>query len=159
MKNIYVCLDNLRSLYNIGAIFRTCSFFGIYNLILLGYSGKDYDEHENVILHKEILKTSLGSENDLKLYFFDEPKELFDFSKKMGLKLITLEQTPSAVNIIEWKPEKDLVIVFGNEKAGVRDVILERSENTLQINRKGKHNSLNVTTTAGIVLNHIKNSI
>jgi tRNA G18 (ribose-2'-O)-methylase SpoU len=155
MKNVYVCLDNLRSLYNIGAIFRTCSFFGIYNVILLGYSGKDYDEEGNVILHKEILKTSLGSENDLKLLFFDEPEELFEFSREMELKIVSVEQTNNSKNITDWSSEDNYIIVFGNEKEGVRYRILENSEIIVQVNGRGKHNSLNVTTAAGIVLNKV----
>ena len=65
--NIYIALENIRSLFNIGAVFRTCNFFGFINVILVGYSGKTKNTKNKTILNKEVLKSSLGSEKDLQI--------------------------------------------------------------------------------------------
>lgn len=158
MRNVYVALENLRSLYNIGAIFRTCSFFGIKNIVLVGYSGKTYDLKGKEILHSDILKTSLGAENDLNIIFLKDTDELIDFAKKEQLKLVAVEQTPESRLLTDWTPEENVVLVFGNEVDGVSARLLSVAEECLEINRYGMHNSLNVSTVVGIVLFHMAKS-
>lgn len=158
--NTYICLENLRSLYNVGAIFRTCSFYGIYNVILLGYTGTITDKQGNKTLHEKINKTALSSEKDLNIIYLNNTDELKDFSTKNNLKVLSIEQSTNSVDIHEYKKTNDFnntIIVFGNEKTGVLPETLEISENILEISKKGKHNSLNVTTTCGIVLDIIVN--
>lgn len=160
--NTFICLENLRSLYNIGAIFRTCSFYGFYDVILLGYTGKTKDSEGNIIMHPEILKTSLGSEKDLKITMLDGVSELLIFCNENKLDLISIEQTSKSEDIHELIKEKSFnfnnkVVVFGNEATGITTETLENSKYILELPRKGNHNSLNVTTTCGIVLDIINN--
>lgn len=159
MQNIYVCLDNIRSLFNVGAIFRTCSFFGVAKVILLGYSGKALGlegADGSKTLHKDVKKTALGAENDLKLIFLNTNLELFEFAKSNGLKIIAFEQAPKSEDFNEWLPEDNSILVFGNEVAGVNSEILSRTDKCVEIiSENKKHNSLNVEVTCGIALSKL----
>jgi tRNA G18 (ribose-2'-O)-methylase SpoU len=155
MENIYVALENLRSLYNIGAIFRTCSFFGVKKVLLAGYSGRNFDTKGRVVLHEEIKKSSLSSEKDLEIIFTDD---LVKYAADNKLKIISIEQHPDSIALQDWKPESDTILVFGNEVDGVSTQVLEASEEIVEIEKSGTHNSLNVTTSCGIVLFHLQSS-
>ncbi|HLB52061.1 hypothetical protein A3F07_03070 [candidate division WWE3 bacterium RIFCSPHIGHO2_12_FULL_38_15] len=157
-KNIYIALENIRSLFNIGAVFRTCSFFGFTNVILVGYSGKTKNTKNETILNKEILKSSLGSEKDLQITFLETSDDLIKFCEENELNLISIEQRYKSIKLSKpemnliLNDEKGFVLVFGNEVSGVSDIVLKHSKADLEIPRLGKHNSLNVTTACGIVL-------
>src|SRR3989344_1187453 len=157
-KNIYIALENIRSLFNIGAVFRTCSFFWFTNVILVGYSGKTKNTKNETILNKEILKSSLGSEKDLQITFLETSDDLIKFCEENELNLISIEQRYKSIKLSKpemnliLNDEKGFVLVFGNEVSGVSDIVLKHSKADLEIPRLGKHNSLNVTTACGIVL-------
>jgi tRNA G18 (ribose-2'-O)-methylase SpoU len=144
-------LENVRSLFNIGAIFRTCSFFGVENVILLGYTGRQNGPGSKE-LHKNVKKTALGSENDLTMLFIDSPHELVDFAKANKLTIIAFEQHPNSINFSNWSPAENSVLVFGNEVTGVSTELLDAATGVVEIPRKGKHNSLNVEVTCAIAL-------
>lgn len=154
MPNVYVALENLRSLYNIGAIFRTCSFFGVTKVLLVGYSGRNFDTKGNVILHDEVKKSSLGAEKDLEIVFLETSFDLVEFAKKYNLEIVSVEQDPKSTKLGNWKPSDNSILVFGNEVDGVSKEILDNSEDIVEIERIGTHNSLNVTTACGIILSH-----
>jgi len=162
--NIYIALENIRSLFNIGAVFRTCNFFGFINVILVGYSGKTKNTKNKTILNKEVLKSSLGSEKDLQITFLETSNDLVKFCEENGLNLISIEQGLTSIKLTEFielnkskkksilGEGKGAVLVFGNEVSGVSEIVLKHSKATLEIPRLGKHNSLNITTACGIVL-------
>jgi tRNA G18 (ribose-2'-O)-methylase SpoU len=152
MNNVYVALENIRSLYNIGAIFRTCSFFGVTKVLLVGYSGRNFDTRGNVVLHEEIKKSSLGSEKDIEINFVENSNELILYAKKNDLQIVSIEQNEKSTKLCNWKPTDNTILVFGNEVDGVSKEILEASNEIVEIERVGKHNSLNVTTACGIIL-------
>jgi 23S rRNA (guanosine2251-2'-O)-methyltransferase len=152
MKNVFIALENIRSLHNIGAIFRTCSFFGIKNVVLVGYSGKTILPNGRVVLHEGVRKSSLGSEKDLNLTFLDSTEELINLAKEKSLKIVCVEQTAKSTGLREWVPQNNIVLILGNEVAGVSNALLKASDMIIEIERKGKHNSLNVATTCGIIL-------
>ncbi|EKE00061.1 MAG: TrmH family tRNA/rRNA methyltransferase [uncultured bacterium] len=155
MKNIYIALENIRSLFNIGAIFRTCSFFGVDKVILVGYSGKTHNTKNEVVLHEEVKKASLGSESDLTLTMLETCDDLINFAKENKLKLIAIEQDSNSIKLGNWIPEDNCILVFGNEVDGVDQAILKKSDQIIEIKRLGKHNSLNVTTACGIILQKV----
>ena len=155
MENIYIALENIRSLHNVGAVFRTCSFYGLYNILLVGYSGKSYNHKEEQILHDKLQKTSLGADADVSITFVDSSDDLIRFAKEREMDLVVIEQGKKSVDIAKWQPEDNIVVVFGNEVEGVSNHILEEASQVLEISRKGKHKSLNVTTACGIVLQKI----
>src|SRR3989344_634421 len=148
----YIALENIRSLLNIGAIFRTCSFFGIKDVILVGYTGIDL----NGKLHPKITKSSLGTENDLDITILKNARKLISFAKNKNLQVISVEQHRDSVDLNSWQPPENYILVFGNEVDGIDKKILANSKQIVQIPKKGKHKSLNVTTTVGIVLNHLE---
>lgn len=150
---MYVALEKVRSLYNVGSVMRTMSFFGLKRLILVGYSGRKKPGVDEV--HEKIAKTSLGAEKDLKIIFLDKSKSLIKFCKEKGLKLVAVEQANGSVDFKEWRVDKDSVVVFGNEVDGVSDEVLKRADQVVEIERLGKKGSLNVATTAGIVIEYI----
>ena len=150
----YVALENIRSLYNVGAIFRTCSFFGWNNVILVGYSGKHTLPGGKTILHPKLAKTELGSKNDLNITFLKTATELVKFAKAHKCDLVAVEQTKAAKILEIWQPPKDVILVFGNEVDGISKYILENANQIVEIKRVGTHNSLNVATSVGIVLYH-----
>ena len=144
---IQVALENVRSLQNIGAIIRTCSFFGVQKLILLGYSGKTKDTKNRTIMHPDILKTALGAEKDVEIIFIDSAKDL----KKYSQNIIAIEQHEKSIDL-KTIDLKDCVLVFGNEVDGASQEILNASKQIVEIERLGNHNSLNIATAVGIVL-------
>ncbi len=155
MQNVFVALENIRSLYNVGAILRTCSFFGINNVILVGYSGSYTTPGGKKLLHEKVAKTSLGAYQNMTITFLKNSADLIAFAKSKNLKVLAVEQSEKSVPLHLWKPKQDCVIVLGNEKEGVSKEILEAADKVLEISRYGRHNSLNVSTTAGIVLYHL----
>lgn len=163
-SNIYICLENIRSLHNVGAIFRTCSFFSFKKVILLGYTAKPKEKNKNInkdeIFNYELLKTSLGSENDIEVIRINTNEELIKFAKENGLNLISIEQSENSIKLEEITNENknifnNSIVVLGNETEGINKEILDNSNYIIEIKKIGKHNSLNVATTAGIILNKI----
>ena len=151
---MYVALENIRSLYNIGAIFRTCSYFGVKNVMLVGYAGKTVNPRGQTVLHDEIKKVSLGSEGDLNIIFIKDSQELISYSVEHGLSLVAVEQHPKSVSLSKMLIDKtsETILVFGNEVDGVSPLVLDAASQIIEIERTGSHNSLNVTTACGIVL-------
>lgn len=153
----YIALENLRSLHNIGAIFRTCSFFGFYNVLLVGYSGKAKDHYDRVILHPELTKTALSSEHDLNITFIEDTSALIAFSNMHKLDLIAIEQAEESISYKDFKNEdaNDKILVLGNEVTGVSSEVLSASKVILEIPKIGNKGSLNVSTACGIILANI----
>ncbi len=152
MNEISVALENVRSLYNIGAIFRTSAFFGVKDLYLIGYTGKRVNQKGLVVLHQEIKKTSLGSENQLNLHFVKDSTQFLFEVQSNALNLVCVEQSPSAIALGKWQPKNRTVVVFGNEVSGVSTELLGKADEIVEIPGAGGHNSLNITTACGIVL-------
>ena len=155
MENIYIALENIRSLYNVGGIMRACSFFGFNNIILIGYSGPKFNFKGQKVLHPELEKTALGAEDDVNVTFLENNEELFHFAKDNDLKIVSIEQDSKATMLKDWKPGDNSILVFGNEVKGVTKETLDISDEIVEIDRLGNKSSLNVTTANGIVLYHL----
>jgi tRNA G18 (ribose-2'-O)-methylase SpoU len=158
MDNIFICLDNIRSLYNVGAVFRTTEFFGLKNIILLGYSGIIVKDGKKK-LHPKVSKTALGTENSLNVIYMEDSEELVNFANKNNLKIIAIEQNTQSIEFEKWIPSDHAILVFGNEKTGVNNSILDKSSEIIEIHRSGKHQSLNIEVTAGIILSKVRKAI
>ena len=131
---------------------RTCSFFGFYKLILIGYSGTKINFKGNKILHPQIEKTSLGAEEDMKVTFLENTEELFHFAKESKLTITSIEQHEKSTKLKDWKPKDNNILVFGNEVKGISKDTLDISDEVVEIERVGNKTSLNVTTVVGIML-------
>lgn len=155
VEKVYIALDNVRSLYNVGSVIRTCSFFDVKKVILIGYSGTKFNFKGEKVLHPKLEKTALGAENDVEIVFIENVEELQIFAQEVGLKIVSIEQDSDSINFDDWVPEDNSILVLGNEVKGVNPDILEASDYIVEIERLGEKHSLNVATTAGILIHKI----
>ena len=151
---LIVVLDNIRSLNNIGSIFRTCDAFLVSKIYLCGITAKPPN--------RKINKTALGSTDSVEWDYFKSTIKLIEKLKSEGVKIWSIEQVERAqkLNYIEKIDSKlKHAIVFGNEIKGVDQKIIDISENTIEIDQYGTKHSLNVSVTAGIVIWKFYNSL
>lgn len=143
---VCVVLDNIRSGLNVGAIFRTCDAFSVETIYLCGITGHPP--------HAEIMKTALGATESVEWKSFPDSSSGLDELQAKGYTLLPVEQTDHSlslekINLREFFP---LALIFGNEMRGVDPAVLARCQNSLEIPQAGIKHSLNVATSAGIVL-------
>ncbi len=143
---VVVILDNIRSGLNVGAIFRTCDAFSVDAIYLCGITVKPP--------HAEILKTALGSTASVKWYYEEKTTTIIESLRSNGYKLLPVEQTDKSIkladaDLVEQFP---LALIFGNEMRGVSAEVLAKCETSIEIPQEGIKHSLNVATTAGIVI-------
>jgi 23S rRNA (guanosine2251-2'-O)-methyltransferase len=142
---------NVRSLWNVGSFFRTCDAFDIEKLYLTGYTGHPP--------RKEITKTAIGAEKFVSWEHASDPLPIVDALKADGWKIVSLELTPSAIDLQTYVPsDAKICLVVGNELEGVPSAILDRSDSTIRIPMLGKKESLNVAVAAGIALHRLRNA-
>ena len=141
-----VLLDNVRSMYNVGAIFRTADAFLIREVILAGISGCPP--------HPEISKTALGAEESVEWRHVEESFAEVMRLYEEGWKICVLEQTHNSVPLQEFSPTDDnkYLLVVGNEVNGVDQRIVDIADIVLEIPQAGVKHSLNVSVSAGIAL-------
>ena len=151
---LIVVLDNIRSLNNIGSIFRTCDAFLVSKIYLCGITAKPPN--------RKINKTALGSTDSVEWEYFKSTIKLIEKLKSEGVKIWSIEQVERAqkLNYIEKIDSKlKHAIVFGNEITGVDQKIIDISENTIEIDQYGTKHSLNVSVAAGILIWIFYNSL
>lgn len=141
---VYVVLDNIRSLYNVGAIFRTSDAVMIEKLFLCGITGTPP--------RKEISKTALGAEELVPWEQFDEAADAILELKKQGVKVIAVELAEGAKLYNEVKYEGPVCLVFGHEVYGISDEVMELCDEAVYLPMLGRANSLNVATCYGIMV-------
>lgn len=142
---IIVVLDNVRSLNNVGSVFRTCDAFLIEELFLCGVTGTPPN--------KEIEKTALGATSTVKWTYTKTTLEAIEFLKKKNYKIFAIEQAEKSLSLkdLTWEGEKTAV-VFGNEVYGVEQEVVNACDGVLEIPQSGTKHSLNISVSAGIVL-------
>lgn len=141
---IYLIIHNVRSAYNVGAIFRTADAAGVAKIYLGGYTPTPQDE--------KVLKTSLGAENSVKWEKYFNTWKLVEELKSNGIKVVALEQSKESQDYKKLKPKFPLAVVVGNEVKGLSSNILKRCNSIWHIPMRGKKESLNVTVAAGVFL-------
>lgn len=141
-----IVLDNVRSLNNIGSIFRSSDAFLIKKIYLCGITATPP--------HREIQKTALGATETVSWEYFEHTQEALVELRKEGKKIISIEQAEHAVMLWDFQPaqEEDYALVFGNEVKGVQQSIVSESDLVLEIPQLGSKHSLNISVSAGIVL-------
>ena len=153
--NITVIAHNIRSTYNVGAIFRTAEGFGAKELILTGYTphprypGDPRLPHLSEKITKQIHKTALGTERTVPFRYFET---IGEFLSKNTLPLIALEQSDRSIALKDFKPSEDIALLLGEEVHGIEPDLLDTCETILEIPMKGKKESFNVSVAAGIAL-------
>ncbi len=145
MKNsIVALLHNIRSLHNVGSIFRTSDGAGVDRLFLCGETG--------VPPRAEISKTALGAEELVLWEYWMDAKECILALKKKGVRIVALELTPNSVDYRVFVPNGKVCLVVGNEVEGVPPELLEWCDNAIHIPMRGTKESLNVSVAYGIAV-------
>jgi 23S rRNA (guanosine2251-2'-O)-methyltransferase len=143
---IIVVLENIRSAYNVGSIFRTCDAFLIEAIYIIGYSAKPP--------HKEIRKTALGAEETVTWKHFPTIVPALQDLRNAGFGLFAVEQAEGSfkLNAIGLEEQEKIAVVFGNEVTGVEQSTIALCDGCIEIPQLGMKHSLNVATAAGVVL-------
>lgn len=155
MKNdkfVVIC-DNIRSLHNIGSVFRTADGAGVDKIYLCGISGRPDEEKAK----KKILKVALGADKTVKWEYVKQAWRVIEDLKKEGFGVVSLEQTSKSIDFIKYKPDFPVALIIGNEKNGVNKSLLKRSDAIIEIPMKGSKESLNVSVAFGIAAYYINN--
>lgn len=143
---VAVVLDNVRSMHNVGAVFRTADAFLIEKIILCGITPRPP--------HREIHKAALGATESVEWQYYQEVTEAVLDLKTLKYHLIGIEQTTESTDIRTLKTEKThrYALVFGNEVDGISDQVLPHCDAFLEIPQLGTKHSLNISVCAGIVM-------
>lgn len=143
---IIVILDNVRSLNNIGSIFRTADAFLIEKIFLCGITATPP--------HKDIQKTALGATETVDWEYAESVLEIVENLQKKAIKVFAVEQAENAIHLNSFTPLKDekYALVFGNEVKGVQQKVVSASDGVLEIPQVGSKHSLNISVSAGVVL-------
>lgn len=143
---LIVVLDNIRSLNNIGSVFRTSDAFKIEKILLCGITA--------VPPHIDIHKTALGAENSVEWEYFEDIMEALESLKSDGVVICAVEQTTNSVMLNEFQFDKEQVyaVVLGNEVKGVQQEAVDLCDYAIEIPQYGTKHSLNVSIAAGIVI-------
>jgi len=146
---LIAALDNIRSLYNVGSIFRTADAFGFQKIYLSGYTPAPIGEKQK----REIHKTALGTEEFIEWEKFGKTWKLLENLKKQGFYIVGLETDKKAIDISKFnlsKINKNVVLVVGNEVKGLSKEVLKRCDKIIKIPMLGKKESLNVSVAFGV---------
>ncbi len=143
---LIVVLDNIRSLNNIGSVFRTCDAFLIEKIYLCGITAKPP--------HKDIHKTALGSTDSVAWEYAEDTLELINKLKVSNIKIISVEQAENATMLNAFMPKQQTTyaVVFGNEVKGVSQEVVSTSDIVIEIPQFGTKHSLNISVSAGVVI-------
>ena len=143
---LIVVLDNVRSLYNVGSVFRTSDAFRVESIYLCGISATPP--------HQEIHKTALGAEDTVDWKYFKDTTEAIKELKYAGYFIYSIEQVEGSVMLqnLQLDKSKKYAVVLGNEVKGVQQEVVNLSNGCIEIPQFGTKHSLNVSTTAGIVI-------
>ncbi len=147
---ISVLVHDIRSVHNVGSIFRTSDAFGVSKVYLSGYTPSPVDRFGRK--RADLAKVALGAEESVPSERVEDPIELIKRLKKEGFQIIALEQAENSVDYATVKIKGDALIIFGSEVTGVSKEILALADIVAEIPMAGKKESLNVSVAAGIFL-------
>jgi len=150
LEPLYLVLDNLRSAFNIGSLFRTAECLGVSHIYLVGYTATP--EHEAV------QKTAMGTEVLVPWTSMNSIDDVIEDLKSKNIKMAALEISNASLNIFEEKTSPGLALFLGNERFGLEPKVLEKMDMVLEIPMKGQKNSLNVSNAFAIAASEILRS-
>lgn len=142
---IIIVLDNIRSLNNIGSVFRTSDAFLIEAVYLCGITAQPP--------HREIQKTALGATESVKWKYFDTTNEAIQELKTSSYQIASIEQAENSTMLNEFNPSSEkMAVVFGNEVKGVEQEVIDQSDVVIEIPQHGTKHSLNISVSCGVVI-------
>ena len=150
---VIVVLENIRSAYNVGSVFRTADAFLLEAIYITGYTC--------IPPHKEIKKTALGAEDTVTWKQFANASLAVAELKELGYKVYAVEQAEAsiALNELQYKAGEKIAVVMGNEVTGVEQTTITQCDGIIEIPQLGMKHSLNIATAAGVVLWEIVRTI
>jgi tRNA G18 (ribose-2'-O)-methylase SpoU len=149
-KNLVIIAHNIRSAYNIGAIFRTADGMGASSVFLTGYSPSPDKGQFQTSAGKMIAKIALGSEKSLT---WEKKSRLGPLLKKLKtekFQIVALEQNERSADYRKLKPQFPVALILGNEPKGIDQKILKTCDRIVEIPMRGEKNSLNVAVALGV---------
>jgi tRNA G18 (ribose-2'-O)-methylase SpoU len=146
---VVVVLDNIRSMNNVGSVFRTCDAFRTNEIYLCGITAKPP--------HKDIEKTALGATESVKWKYFDSTQEAVTDLMNHDYSVFAVEQVVGSTMLHEFNPTlyPKIALVFGNEVLGVEQEVINICHGCIEIPQFGTKHSLNISVSAGIILWHL----
>lgn len=143
---LIIILDNIRSLNNIGSVFRTADAFLVEKIYLCGITAKPP--------HKDIQKTALGATDSVSWEYKEDTVALTKSLQNEGVFIASIEQAEGSISLDEFKPEsgQKYALIFGNEVKGVQQEIVSMSDAVIEIPQYGTKHSLNISVSAGVVI-------
>jgi tRNA G18 (ribose-2'-O)-methylase SpoU len=143
---VIAVLENIRSAYNVGSVFRTADAFLLEAIYITGYTCTPP--------HKEIKKTALGAEESVEWKHFANAQEAIIELKNNGYKIFAIEQALNShpLQRMEIKSDEKIAVIFGNEVTGVEQTTIAQCDGCIEIPQLGMKHSLNIATAAGVVL-------
>jgi 23S rRNA (guanosine2251-2'-O)-methyltransferase len=143
---VVVILDNVRSMHNVGSIFRTCDGFAVEKVCLCGITSQPP--------HREIEKTALGATQSVNWSYYADPLQAINDLRKEGYAIIAIEQAEKSTMLNDFRvaPGKKYALIFGNEVNGVSDEVMKSIDGCIEIPQFGTKHSFNIVVSAGIVL-------
>jgi tRNA G18 (ribose-2'-O)-methylase SpoU len=146
---LIVVLDNIRSLHNVGSVFRTADSFLLEKIYLCGITATPP--------HKDIRKTALGADETVEWEYVKDTLELVKKLQSENIKVLSVEQVENSTLLDDFSPElgQTYALVFGNEVKGVQQKVVSASNGALEIPQMGSKHSLNVSVSVGVVVWHL----
>jgi len=143
---LVIILDNIRSLNNIGSVFRTADAFLVEKIYLCGITATPPN--------REIHKTALGATDSVEWEYVEETTDVISKLKSEGYKIASVEQTENSLMLNDFIPEKDMkyAVILGNEVKGVQQSVVDASDFVLEIPQFGTKHSINISVANGIVV-------
>jgi len=143
---LIIILDNIRSLNNIGSVFRTADAFLIEKIYLCGITATPP--------HKDIHKTALGATDSVDWEYVENTVELIEKLKSKNIQILSIEQSKNSISLENFKPQENTTyaIVFGNEVKGVQQEVVSASDTVIEIPQYGTKHSLNISVSCGVVV-------
>lgn len=142
---VLIVMDNIRSMHNVGSVFRTADAFLAEGICLCGYTPQPP--------HRDIHKTALGATETVDWLYFPTTMEAVQTLKERGYKIFAVEQAVGSMSLEKFtQPKEKIAIIFGNEVEGVDSEVLKLCDGCIEIPQLGMKHSLNISVAAGIVL-------
>jgi len=144
--SIIIALDDVRSMHNVGSVFRTADAFGLHKILLGGITPQPP--------HRDIQKAALGATESVDWSHEQDLKETLTKLKDEGWEILSVEQVHDSISLEKYSRSKNdkIILVFGNEVHGVSDDVLALSSQCIEIPQHGTKHSLNISVSVGVVL-------
>ncbi len=147
-NRIILLAHNIRSLWNVGSLFRTSDAFQVEKIYLTGYTATPP--------RREISKTAIGAEEYVAWEYEKDPKNIISVLKKDKWEVVGLEQAENSIGLFQFEPSDRTLLIIGHEVTGISEDLLQLCDKVVEIPMYGKKESINVAVATGIILNHMR---